>query len=127
MRRCLIDDLLHGARAISGAAPAVRRLLADSLIEQAHAAHAFAKRFGRPHPRWGNGSLLTRAMAECPLYADAEVSFDAIAIMADAIARFRRRNSAATTLVCSPVSPYVTFGASKGDCDGRNQNQTRDG
>lgn len=127
MRLCLIVDLLHGARALSGAAPDCRRLLADTLIYQAHAAHSFAKRFGKPHPRWGNGSLMARALAESDLQASPKPGFEAIAVMAEAIARFRARNFSPETLVCSAHRPYVTLTKSKGGSHGRNQNQTHGG
>lgn len=39
------------------------RALQRMMIE-AHAAHKFHKRKGRPHPKWGNGSLLARANCE---------------------------------------------------------------
>ena len=61
MRRVLISDLLAAASVI-GAAPDPLRT-AQTLIMQADAAHRYAKRFGRPHPAWGNGSLLARARA----------------------------------------------------------------
>ena len=59
MRRVLVGDLL--------ALAAVLRQqpdpdLAARLLAEAHAAHRYFRRFGRPHPRWGNGSLMGRAL-----------------------------------------------------------------
>lgn len=62
MRRLLIGDVMAAARAILPAPPARRAALADRLLDEAHAAHLFCKRLGRPHPRWGDGSLMTRAL-----------------------------------------------------------------
>lgn len=60
MRRVLIGDLLAAASVIGAAADPARTTL--TLITEADAAHRYAKRFGRPHPCWGNGSLMARAM-----------------------------------------------------------------
>ena len=62
MRRCLAGDLLAAARVIAATAPAAQPCLAQSLIAQADAALRYAKRLGRAHPRWGNGSLMSRAL-----------------------------------------------------------------
>lgn len=62
MRRLLIGDLMAGARAILPAPPPARAALADRLLAEAHAAHLYFKRYGRAHPRWGDGSLMTRAL-----------------------------------------------------------------
>lgn len=62
MRRCLAGDLLAAARVLAAVAPKARISLAQSLIAQADAAHRYAKRLGRAHPQWGNGSLMSRAM-----------------------------------------------------------------
>jgi hypothetical protein len=62
MRRCLAGDLIAAASAIAAADPATREALAQSLILQADAAHRYAKRLGRAHPLWGNGSLMSRAL-----------------------------------------------------------------
>jgi hypothetical protein len=87
-----MDDLLAGARHLQRYPPDRRHILAQSLLYQAHAAHCYAKRFGAPHPRWGNGSLMARALADMPNPADqSPLCFDSLAIMADAITRFRQR------------------------------------
>lgn len=64
MRRCLIGDILVAASALTPAGLPQMQISGARLIAQADAAHRYAKRHGRPHPRWGNGSLMARAMAE---------------------------------------------------------------
>ena len=64
MRRCLIGDILAAASVIPAADLPHMQISGARLIAQADAAHRYAKRHGRPHPTWGNGSLMARAMAE---------------------------------------------------------------
>lgn len=91
MRRCMLDDLLAGAGRLSLVPPIMRPHLADRLLVEAHAAHHYMRRFGRPHPRWGNGSLMTRALADC---ADRlPLCYASLAVMAAAVAHFRAGNS----------------------------------
>lgn len=62
MRRCLPGDLFEAAGLLAASSdPAA---LISRLLDQADAAHRYAKRFGRAHPAWGNGSLMARALAE---------------------------------------------------------------
>ena len=58
MRRVHLGDLLAGGRflAANPQHPAAR------LLEETHAAHRYFRRFGRPHPRWGDGSLMARCL-----------------------------------------------------------------
>lgn len=86
MRRCLIGDIIAAAAALTFADLPQMQVSGARLIAQADAAHRYTKRYGRPHPLWGNGSLMARAMAEpvvitpnfsCPRYLGA---FQAIAI-----------------------------------------------
>ena len=86
----MLDDLLAGAGRLSQAPPAQRPDLANRLLTEAHAAHHYMRRFGRPHPRWGNGSLMTRALADGPRAAP--LCYFSLAVMADAVARFRAAN-----------------------------------
>lgn len=92
MRLCLIDDLLAGARALGALPEPERPATAARLIAEAHAAHAYAKRFRAPHPRWGNGSLMARALALPGCRQAPAPSFAAIAVMAAALAAFRARS-----------------------------------
>lgn len=64
MRRCLLGDLVAAATAVAAQAAAQQPAFAHRLISEADAAHRYHKRFGLPHPTWGNGSLMARALAE---------------------------------------------------------------
>lgn len=90
MRRCLIGDITTAAAALSAAAPPDRPRLADRLLAEAHAAHSYAKRFAKPHPDWGNGSLMARALAVLPR-SGGSTDFAAMAEILAALARFRTR------------------------------------
>lgn len=90
MRYCLVDDLLVGARMLSRLSVDQRAQQADQLLHEAHAAHLYTKRFGQPHPVWGNGSLMARALAEGSAQSSPQVCFASLAVRADAIVRFRR-------------------------------------
>lgn len=93
MRRCLMGDILAAASALQPADLLHLQISGARLIAEADAAHRYAKRHGRPHPLWGNGSLMARAMAEpvaqpanfsCPVYL---LAFQAITA---ALTNFRR-------------------------------------
>ncbi len=62
MRRCLPGDLFEAAALLAASSNPIPLL--TRLLDQADAAHRYAKRFGRAHPTWGNGSLMARALAE---------------------------------------------------------------
>ena len=77
MRRCLIGDIMAAATVLAAADLPAMQISGARLIAEADAAHRYAKRHGRPHGLWGNGSLMARAMAEpvaqianfsCPAY-----------------------------------------------------------
>lgn len=63
MRQVLLGDVTAAARALLTAPPGDRARLIRLWLDQAHMAHACHKRTGRPHPLWGNGSLMARALA----------------------------------------------------------------
>lgn len=93
MRRCLPGDLFEAAALL--AASTDPSALIKSLLDQADAAHRYAKRFGRAHPQWGNGSLMARALAETgprhnPLHSARFLS--ALALVAGQLAS-RKRNA----------------------------------
>lgn len=92
MRRCLIGDITTAAAVLSAAAPPDRARLADRLLAEAHAAHLYAKRFAKPHPRWGNGSLMARALAIFPKPA-LNTDFAALTEILTALSRFRSRTA----------------------------------
>ena len=96
MRRILIGDLLAAASVIGAAADPCRTT--QTLITQADAAHRYTKRFGRPHPLWGNGSLMARAMAEPRVVAanlSAPATLEALARLCHALraSRLQGENS----------------------------------
>jgi len=88
----MVDDLLAGAGWLAQEPPALRPHLAARLLAEAHAAHHYMRRFGRPHPSWGNGSLMTRALADGPRAAS--LCYVSLAVMAAAVAHFRAANQA---------------------------------
>ncbi len=92
MRRCLIGDITTAAAVLSAAAPPDRARLADRLLAEAHAAHLYTKRFAKPHPRWGNGSLMARALAIFPKPAQ-NTDFAALTEILTALSRFRSRTA----------------------------------
>ncbi|MFC3180091.1 DUF7742 family protein [Cypionkella sinensis] len=95
MRRCLPGDLIEAAALL--AASATPQTLLTQLLDQADAAHRYAKHFGRAHPVWGNGSLMARALAEAgPRHPQTHSAqfLSALALLADQLAS-RKRASAA--------------------------------
>lgn len=107
MRRILPNDLIAAAAVLAAAPLAARAALARQMLDQSHAAHAYFKRFGRPHQIWGDGSLLTRALAfdhrAAPNLSDA-LFLAALAQMARACAAHKARQT------CSPHPPYANLG-----------------
>jgi len=57
MRRLCHADLSAAARTLLGRTGAEREGLMVRLIDEAEAADRYARRFGRAHPLWGNGTL----------------------------------------------------------------------
>lgn len=57
MRTVLSQDILALAGVLMAQPASRRAALADLLIWRAHVAHKIARRLGRPHPDWGNGTL----------------------------------------------------------------------
>ena len=82
MRRVLLGDLVTLADLLAtgwGGDPA-------RLLDEAHAAHRYMRRFGRPHPRWGGGSLMARALADGPpAQAGRDGFLRALAMLCEAI------------------------------------------
>lgn len=94
MRPILIDDLLLAARAAGLHPPEMRAGRLAQWLGEAHGADLYRKRLGRMHPRWGNGSLMARAMAEPlarPLRPDGE-EIEVLAQVIAAVLHWRRRN-----------------------------------
>jgi hypothetical protein len=88
MRRIMQADLVATAQLLARLPAADRPTHLDRLLSQTQAADCFSRRFDRPHPHWGNGSLLSRALSEAtlPLHEDhhywASLSLVAAAIAA---------------------------------------------
>lgn len=125
MRRCMLDDLLAGAGRISIVATSLRADLARRLVLEAHAAHHYMRRMGRPHPRWGNGSLMARALSDMTV-PRAALCLASIAVMADAVDRFRRENAALSHGLLHRAVLCYGHGERGGD-HGRNQGKTLNG
>ncbi len=61
MRPVLHGDVSNAARALLNVPQMLRADLCVRMIREADAADAFARREGRLHPLWGNGSLMSAA------------------------------------------------------------------
>ena len=62
MRRVLLSDAIHLARALAQQPPSFRAAVLDRWLVQTQAASKYLRRFGRPHSDWGDGSLTSRAL-----------------------------------------------------------------
>ena len=75
MRPVLHGDVSNAARALLNVPQALRSDLCVKMIQEAEAADVFARREGRLHPFWGNGSLMSaarqRVLADEPTFDDA--------------------------------------------------------
>jgi hypothetical protein len=125
MRPCLLDDLLAGAGRLASVPPTLRPDLAHRLLHEAHAAHHFMRRFGVPHPRWGNGSLMARALGDAAPTGH-PLCLQALAVMALAVAAFRQ-DAANRRHGLSPDNRLCYSCAELGDDHGRNQSKTDSG
>ena len=63
MRPVLLSDVTAAARALIGVPEDRRVAFCRRILAEAEAADRFARRLGRPHPRWGNGTVLAAARA----------------------------------------------------------------
>lgn len=61
MRTTLLGDVVAAARVLLALSPKSYDAIIDQMLVEAHAAHIYFKQLGRPHPLWGNGSLMGRA------------------------------------------------------------------
>lgn len=75
MRRLVLSDLSAAAQFLARWPAEDRPVLLDHLLLQTHAADCFARRFGRPHPLWGNGSLASRVQADFGLVPQEDHNF----------------------------------------------------
>lgn len=93
MRPVLADDILMALRALHRVAAPQRAARIGQWLNEAHWADLYRKRFCRAHPRWGNGSLMARAMAE-PLgmrTGPGGLDLEALLLVAVALRDWRRR------------------------------------
>jgi len=76
MRPVLHGDVSNAARALLHVPRALRRDLCARMMREAEAADVYARRAGRLHPFWGNGSLMSaarkRVLADEPTFDDAD-------------------------------------------------------
>lgn len=74
MRPVLHGDVSNAARALLQVPRGVRQNLCIRLIREAETADIYARRTGRLHPLWGNGSLMSaarkRVLADEPGFDD---------------------------------------------------------
>ena len=121
MRRCLPGDLFEAAALL--AASTEPSLLISRMVDQADAAHRYAKRFGRAHPIWGNGSLMARALAEPGPrnYAPGAPAFlQALAVVSASLAAHK----SALRLASVATASHMLFCAqSRRSADGRDKPQ----
>lgn len=73
MRRPFFSDVSTAARALLMAPSAEREGLCQIMVREAELADRFARRLGKPHPKWGSGTLCEAAMRRRPA---AEPGFD---------------------------------------------------
>jgi hypothetical protein len=63
MRRVLYSDVTAAARALLTVPDGARAGVCERMLVRAHYADCYTRRMGRPHPLWGNGTLLAVAWA----------------------------------------------------------------
>lgn len=94
MRPLLHGDLVAAARVLLGLAPARRPLIMARMLAAADLADRYRRRLGRPHPRFGGGSLMAAAAAwpqrPEPMPGDADY-LDCLACVIAGIRRARGR------------------------------------
>ncbi len=66
MRPVMHGDVVAAARVLYGYPAAARTGLMMRLLDRARWADAFRRSTGRAHPDWGDGSLMTAALALAP-------------------------------------------------------------
>ena len=119
MHKCLLGDLTEAAAWLAARPSDQRAHLAKQLITQADYAHRYAKRFGRAHQIWGNGSLMARALAEPGPrhYTPGAPGFlHALAVLSATLAA---RKSAHRLASVAPASHMLGCAQSRRSADGR--------
>lgn len=76
MRSLRYSDVSAAARVLVVTPPAFRAQVCLGMIREAEYADRFAKRLGKLHPKWGNGTLLAtarrRRLGREPSFSDPE-------------------------------------------------------
>ena len=95
MRTILLGDVVAAARVLLALPDGRRAAAMDQMLDQAHVAHKVFKRLGRPHPGWGDGSLMSRALAspQCrePFVSDPRYISVLVAVLEALLRRIERR------------------------------------
>lgn len=108
MRRILPGDLLAAARLLLAVPSDARAVEARRLIVETHAAHKIAKRLRRMHPRWGDGSLMSRAgLDPMPPDMSEPALIEALSVFLVQLLRWRREQAGrqAAWPVCNRRGP----------------------
>lgn len=102
MRPIMADDILLVIRALGRVTSAQRRVVLAQWITQAHWADLYRKRLRKPHPLWGNGSLMSRVMMEplAPHGATIGVDLDAMEQVILTLQLWRKRQTFAAPTAC---------------------------
>lgn len=110
MRRVLIGDLLALAGAVAGQPDGPQMAL--RLCHEAHAAHAYVKRFDRLHPLWGNGSLMSRVFAAGGRSQAhwGNAGLGALGIACSAVIKWRQVRGCREGLDCRAPCRYASIG-----------------
>ncbi|WP_347313120.1 hypothetical protein [Defluviimonas sp. SAOS-178_SWC] len=95
MRTITHGDVTTVARAVRGLPPDEQRRVILKLLDRAHAADLFRKKFGRAHPFWGNGSLMAAVLVDTRAWAEpflSDISYlEALSLVIDTVLDWRRR------------------------------------
>lgn len=96
MRTITHGDVTAAARRILDLPKCLHESVVASLLDRAHAADRFRKRHGRPHPFWGNGSLMAAALTGAPPLPEPALSdksyLEAVATVIEGILEWRQRS-----------------------------------
>ena len=95
MRMITDGDPAAAARMVLCRSAEIQHATVISCLERAHAADRFRKRLHRPHPLWGNGSLMAVVLGEegaqsAPYRCDTDY-LRALAVVIDTLIDWRSR------------------------------------
>ena len=97
MREVTHGDIRAAARALLCQPSECWPILMQSFLTEAHIADCYRKRWGRAHPRLGNGTLMSVALARCPVaepVASDQVYLAALAAVIAGVLDWKTRNNA---------------------------------